>query len=199
MLRRQLEHIIRAAGDVGNIKSLFIMGSQAILGEHPELDSSVMTSNVKVNYKLKEQYQRVILVSQEADILVPENYRVAEAIEGSIGEDSYFHHEHGYYAQAIDETTCKLPEGWRSRVIDVCNGNTNGIIGHCLETHDLVISKLVANRPKDIEYFQAVCQLNLVKKDELLNRLDMTPEISENEKERIAHVIHRELKNESPN
>jgi hypothetical protein len=99
------------------------MGSQAILGQHPELDSVEMTTNVNVDFALAERPQRILLVSDEADILVPGDYRKAEIIEGCIGEDSLFHQQHGFFAQAVDETTCKLPEGWKERVIPVCNAN----------------------------------------------------------------------------
>ena len=53
-----------------------------------------------------------------------------------------------YYAQGVDHTTSKLPEGWEDRLTEICNRNTNGISGLCLEIHDLIISKLYAGRKK---------------------------------------------------
>ncbi|MBI4025754.1 MAG: hypothetical protein HY360_12290 [Verrucomicrobia bacterium] len=38
---------------------------------------------------------------------------------------------------------------------EVCNENTNGAIGWRLDPHDVAVSKLVANRPKDIEFVEA--------------------------------------------
>ncbi len=196
MKRKNLEHIIRAAGACASLDSLYIMGSQAILGEHPELDSVGMLGSQNYNFKLKEITESILLVSEEADVLVPEDYRKAEMIEGAIGENSLFHENFGYYAQAIDETTCKLPDGWRKRLIPICNEGTNGVTGYCLETHDIIISKLVAGREKDIRYFQAACSLKILSKDKLLSRLDSTQNISDNDRERVRAVIQREITNE---
>ena len=124
-----MEHIIRASCDCANLDSIVIMGSQAILGQHPELDGIEMTSNININFAMVECPQQILLVSDEADILVPDDYRKAELIEGCIGEDSLFHHQHGCYAQAIDETTCKLPEGWKNRLVPVCNVRTSNKTG----------------------------------------------------------------------
>jgi hypothetical protein len=180
MKRANLEHIIRAAGSIAAVKEIFILGSQAILAEHPEIEGMPDNS--------------VMIRSQEADILIPDDYAKTETIEGAIGEDSPFHETYGFYAQAIDETTCKLPTGWRDRLVKICNKNTGGVAGYCLETHDLMISKLYANREKDREYFKTACKLKIVTKDTLLKRLDMTTNISDNDRERIKSVINRELK-----
>lgn len=196
MKRNNLEHIIRASCNCAGLDSIFIMGSQAILGQHPELDSVDMTTNVNVDFTLAERPQRILLVSDEADILVPEDYRKAEIIEGCIGEDSLFHQQHGFYAQAVDESTCKLPEGWKNRVIPVCNANTSNKTGFCLDTHDLIISKLIAGRPKDYLYFQAACKLCLVERELLIERLDNTLDIPDTERTRIKSVIIREFGHE---
>ena len=179
MRRKDLEHIIRAAGDIAKVDEIYILGSQAILAEHPEIEG--MSDNSS------------IIMSQEADILIPNDYRTAETIEGILGEYSVFHETHGFYAQAIDETTCKLPDGWQTRLIKVKNANTNNITGLCLETHDIIISKLIANREKDRNYFKTACKQKLVDKATLMMRLDMTQNISDNERDRIKSVINREL------
>lgn len=196
MNRKNLEHIIRASGVCAKIDGLYIMGSQAILGEHPELDSAGMLKSQNYNFKLTERPESILLVSEEADILVPDDYEKAEIIEGSIGENSLFHERFGYYAQAIDETTCKLPDGWRDRVIPICNEGTCGVTGYCLETHDIIISKLIAGREKDINYFQAACSLGILNKYKLLERLDNTQGIADNVKERVRAIINREMNNE---
>ncbi len=193
MNRLNLEHIIRAAGDIANVKEIYILGSQAILGEHPELDDRNFPEdshavNIAVNYSARCH----LVMSREADILIPNHYELAETIEGAIGEDSQFHEQHGYYAQAIDESTCLLPDHWEERLVKICNPNTNLVAGYCLEKHDLFVSKLYANREKDIEYFRAACSLKLVNKDTLLKRLDTTSRLADNEKERIKTVIYRE-------
>ena len=55
--------------------------------------------------------------------------------------------------------------------MEICNRNTNGISGLCLEIHDLIVSKLYAAREKDIDFFHAAVSLRLVSKDPLLKRL----------------------------
>ncbi len=65
--------------------------------------------------------------------MVPESEDKAEVIEAVIGELSSFHDTFGYYAQGVDHTTSKLPEGWENRLIEICNSNTKGISGLCLE------------------------------------------------------------------
>jgi hypothetical protein len=46
--------------------------------------------------------------------------------------------------------TARLPEGWRDRLVPIRNANTGGGTGLCLEIHDLVVSKLMAAREKDL-------------------------------------------------
>lgn len=44
MTRTQLEHIIRAAATIADDDELVIVGSQAILGEHPDAPAEVLVS-----------------------------------------------------------------------------------------------------------------------------------------------------------
>ena len=48
-------------------------------------------------------------------------------------------------------------------------------VGLCLEIHDLVISKYVAGREKDMEFARAVISHGLVAQDTLQSRLEATP------------------------
>lgn len=153
MNRSQLEHIIRASGEIAGMQDVIILGSQAILGQFPEL---------------REQ---ILLRSMEADVLIPDAEEKADLIDGAIGELSPFHDTYGYYAQGVDRTTAILPAGWEKRLILVCNANTNYIRGHCVEIHDLLLAKLSAGRQKDIEFFQAAVALKLVNQTTLLERL----------------------------
>ncbi len=133
----------------------------------------------------------VVPVTGNAFIAVP----LFKSAKVGIGELSPFHHTYGYYAQGVDSTTAMLPAGWRKRLILVCNENTNNIRGHCVEIHDLIISKLYAGRQKDIEFFHAAIQLRIITKEILLERLDMTP-ISDVHKERIQHYVKGGFHNE---
>jgi hypothetical protein len=116
--RQQLEHIIRAAAANADTREIVVIGSQAILGAHPDAPDE-------------------LLASMEADVFPKDCPADAILIDGAIGERSIFHETFGYYAHGVDETTAVLPEGWRGRLVRVENENTCGAIGWCLEPHDL--------------------------------------------------------------
>jgi len=181
MNRNELEHIIRAAAAVADVKEILIFGSQAILAQFPELPNNINDFEKNTN---------IIFKSIEADIIIPNSIEKTEMVEGAIGELSLFHNTFGYYAQGIDITTSTLPENWQQRLVKICNNNTNGIAGLCLEIHDLIISKLVAGRKKDIDFFQAAINLKLLDKQTLLQRLNITP-IQNEQKNFIKKLINK--------
>ena len=96
-------------------------------------------------------------------------------IDGSIGEGSPFHETFGYYAQGVGEETATLPAGWKERLVGISNPNTRGATGWCLEPHDLVVSKLVAGREKDLLFAAEAVRHGLVSPDVLAARLRVTP------------------------
>lgn len=191
MNRNELEHIIRAAGQIANVKSLIIMGSQSVLGQFPFLAESLPESDHS-QISFINQKRQILCRSAEADIMIPESENTADLIEAVIGELSSFHNIYGYYAQGVDHTTSTLPEGWETRLTEIRNKNTNGISGLCLEIHDLIISKLYAGRKKDKEFFQAAVSLRLISEKILSERLDKT-QISEERREVIRSRIGKEF------
>ena len=155
MKRSELEHIIRASGEIANDNEIVVIGSQAILGQFP-------------NAPVK------LLVSMEADIYPKNNPTKADMVDGAIGEGSSFHELNGYYAQGVGKKTAVLPADWESRLVAVNNENTNGVTGHCLEVHDLAISKIIAMRPKDLEFVQELVRQDMIEKKTMLRRLKQT-------------------------
>ena len=125
MKRTDLEHIIRAAGDITGERELVIIGSQAILGQFPNAPEA-------------------LLGSREADVYFPGRPELAQKVEGAIGELSRFDDTHGFYAGSADDRTPTLPQEWRTRLIPIVNANTNGITGWCLEVHDIAVAKYAA-------------------------------------------------------
>jgi len=184
-----LEHIIRAAGGIAGVKKLIILGSQSVLGQFPALAESFPESDHS-EISFISRKRQTLCRSMEADIMVPGSEEKAELIEAAIGELSSFHDTFGYYAQGVDHTTSKLPGGWESRLTEICNRNTNGISGLCLEIHDLIISKLYAARKKDTEFFQAAVSLRLISEKELYERLDKT-RMSAKKREMIRKYIEK--------
>jgi len=67
-----------------------------------------------------------------------------------------------------------LPKDWRSRLVAIINENTNGVTGLCLEVHDLAVSKIIAQRPKDVEFFQELVRHDMIQKRTVLRRLAQT-------------------------
>ncbi|MFW5740393.1 MAG: DUF6036 family nucleotidyltransferase [Myxococcota bacterium] len=156
MRRAQLEHVIRAAATIADDDEIVIVGSQSILGQFPDAPDELCVSN-------------------EADIY-PKNHRGRwELIDGTIGELSPFHDTFGYYAQGVREGTAVLPNGWEERLIPIRTPGTRGATGYCLEVHDLVVSKYVANRDKDRRFVKAAIRHGMVDRGTLAARLARTP------------------------
>lgn len=172
MRRDQLEHLIRAAGQVLEVDEVIVIGSQAILAS--------------VSSGLPVEATRSI----EADILPLDDPDEAKAdlIDGLLGEASMFQQTHGIYAQGVGQHTARLPMGWQERLIPLSNENTAGITGWCLDPHDLCASKLLAGRPKDSEFCRAVLATGIVDPAMLTERLELT-DASDRELERAASFI----------
>jgi hypothetical protein len=111
----------------------------------------------------------------EADIFSMRDANDANLIEGSIGEESPFHRTFGYYAHGVGEETAVLPAHWKERLVPLASPFTGGAVGFCLEVHDLAVSKLVAGRPKDIQFIADLLRHGLVNPDTLRQRLSQTP------------------------
>ena len=109
--------------------------------------------------------------------------RKADLIDGAIGEASMFHATFGYYAQGVEAVTAVLPEGWENRLVRFQTEGTRDVIAWCLEPHDLWISKMIAGRPKDLEFGQALVERGIVDPAELVKRLEgvdiQDPSVSE--------------------
>ncbi|MFN0250736.1 MAG: DUF6036 family nucleotidyltransferase [Kofleriaceae bacterium] len=169
MNRSQLEHVIRASAAISGDDEIIVVGSQSILGKFPSAPPELCKST-------------------EADVYPKNKPEMADLIDGSIGELSPFHDTFGYYAQGVGPETAIVPAGWESRLIAVTNANTRGAVGWCLEPHDLVLSKYVANREKDREFAIAALRHSLVDPDELLRRVEDLP-VGEVQRARIRELI----------
>jgi len=171
--RRDLEHLIRAAGDIADDHEIVVIGSQAILGSWPDAPED-------------------LLASVEADLFPKNHPERSDLIDGTIGEASPFHATFGYYGQGVDRATATLPSGWESRLVAVRNDNTRGVTGWCLEPHDLLISKYVAGREKDRVFTAAAARTGRLSEATLLERLAET-DLSDEHRRRIAATIRRDF------
>lgn len=169
MTRKQLEHVIRASGAIAEVDRLVIIGSQALLGSHPEAPEELLTS-------------------MEADVYPPGKIERADLIDGSIGEDSFFHETFGYYAHGIGPETAILPKNWQSRAVSIKNQNTNNIEGLCPAPKDLAVSKLLAGREKDIEFVKGMIRYNLISLDDILALKD---ELDEKNRKILEKILNK--------
>ncbi|MGH8475303.1 MAG: DUF6036 family nucleotidyltransferase [Methylococcales bacterium] len=152
MKRSELEHLIRAAGAVANEDRLVIIGSQAILGQFPNAAG-------------------LLCQSMEADMIPIDHPEKWNLIDGVLGQGSPFHETFGYYADGVDESTAILPQGWQQRLVPLVNENTRGVLGLCLEVHDLLITKYCAGREKDLAFTATAVASGMVEKEHLLDLL----------------------------
>jgi hypothetical protein len=164
MKKHQLDHILRAAGNVTGQKQFVVVGSQALHGKYPDLADE-------------------IAMSAEADLFAPRQPDATELLN-EIGVDSPFHVTYGFYADPIDEGTAVLPKGWRGRLVNLPAGDTGRVRGLCLEPHDLAISKYVTARDKDRIFTREPARRGLVDRQKLLALVEQTPTSAE-VKERI--------------
>ena len=166
MTRLELEHLIRASGAI---------------------------TRRQYGVALLAHGMTMLLASMEADLYPKNKPQLADLVDGSIGEGSHFHAEFGYYAQGVGPETATLPKGWQDRLIGIKNENTNGVLGLCLEVHDLAISKYVAGRPKDRLFAIELIRQKMVQHQTLLERL-CTTEMPDARRIRIRSVIEVDFK-----
>ena len=173
MKKRQVDHILRAAGRITGEKQFVIIGSQALHGKYPDLADEICRS-------------------AEVDLIAKRMPSKTEWLN-AIGADSPFHESFGYYADPVDEETAVLPRGWRGRLVNLSEGDTEGVRGLCLEPHDLAISKYFARREKDLIFTRELARRDLVKKKRLLALLDDTP-VAEEIRDRMRADIEADFR-----
>lgn len=173
MKKLELDHVLRAAGEITGEKQFIIIGSQSLHAKYPDIPDE-------------------IFASAEVD-LIAKNRPEKTASLDFIGVYSRFHETHGYYADPVDESTATLPKGWKARLVNLPPGDTNGVSGLCLDPHDLAIAKYVARREKDIVFTRELAVRGMVEKPQLLALLTKTP-IDAGSRERIRGFIESDFR-----
>ena len=172
MKKRDVDHVLRAAGRITGETQFVIVGSQALHGKYPDLPD-------------------MICISAKVD-LIARNLPSRTEWLSAIGPDSPFHEEFGFYADPFDETTAILPRGWRGRLVNLPEGDTGGVRALCLEPHDLAIAKYAARRAKDLVFTRELAKRKLLDRDRLLALVDKTP-VTDEVKRRIRADIARDF------
>lgn len=171
MTREELEHIIRASGNITQQYEFVILGSQSILGAIPNPPE-------------------FFTMSAEADIYPLDAPELADQIDGAIGEGSEFHDANGYYAQGVGPETATLPDGWLDRVHRIQNANTDLRVGLCLSVVDLFMSKAWAGRDKDREFCIGLLRHAFVKLEDALAMVHRMP-LDESQHRTLTRRIKR--------
>lgn len=92
MNRSELEHLLRASSGHTGERDVIIIGSQAVLGKHPDAP-------------------RELRQSMELDICPRFRPELSEKIEGSIGRYSQFNDTFGYFADGGESRHRSPPRG----------------------------------------------------------------------------------------
>lgn len=147
MTREQLAHILRAASTIAEDSTVFVVGSQSILGSYSD-----------------EELPDAAIGSIEADIYFSPDPDEAKTtrVDITIGEETHFHQAFSIYAQGVSEETSDLPRGWQGRRVEWTSPECNGATAICLEPHDLAAAKLAAGREKDHEFVSALIDQGLI-------------------------------------
>ena len=168
MKKREVDHVLRAAGRITHEKQFIIVGSQVLHGKYPDLADDIERS-------------------AEVDLFAKNHPERTDSLN-SIGVYSPFHEEYGYYADPVDERTATLPKGWRGRLVNLPPGDTDGVLGLCLDPHDLAIAKYVAARTKDLQFNRQLIARGLLDREKLEQLLLQTP-IDDQTRSRVAATI----------
>jgi len=157
--REDFEHVIRAAARIVD-DELVVIGSQAIHAEVPSPPEA-------------------LLMSRELDVYPRSAPDRAIEIDGAIGDGSMFDRTFGYYAHAVGPETPAAPAGWEQRLVRVALPATNAwpaAVAWCMSLHDLVLSKLAAGRPHDLEFVREAIRSGLVDREQLALGLELMPD-----------------------
>lgn len=173
MRRSQLEHILRAAAAITDESVFVVVGSQAILVQFPNPPAELLLSN-------------------ELDIYAEGKPELSDLIDGTLGHESMFHRTFGVYADGVGPETAYLPKGWRERARILKTASTGGATGIAPEIHDLLASKLVAGREKDLSWVGAAFRHKIadpMKLVPLIDQIGAQKVLVERAKERLMSMV----------
>src|SRR5258708_25307771 len=121
MKKREVDHVLRAAGRITGEKQFIIIGSQSLHGKYPDLPDDLVKSF-------------------EVDLIALKKADRTEWLEG-IGGYSPFHESFGYYADPVDNKTATLPKGWKGRLVALPPWGTPRLPAPFLAPPDLAIAQ----------------------------------------------------------
>ncbi len=147
-------------------------------------------------HAVTDQIPEIARRSIECDLLYAGGQADVRAlINRELGILTDYQHESGIYADAVGLATIILPIGWEERLVPLANGSGE-LVAHCVEIHDVGVSKLVAGRRKDFEFITALFLSDLMQTETFLERVELVASKVENDviRDRLA-VLEKELAN----
>lgn len=136
-------HTIKAASAVSQCKTFLVIGSQAILGH---------CQDQELEFSFNE--------SSEIDLVpVPDNALLSDLIDGTLGENSPFHYNFGYYVHGVGMKTAVFPDGWEQRLKNLeLNFENESIMVYFPSPEDIALAKYAAGREKDRRFIKKMVQ-----------------------------------------
>lgn len=129
--------------------TVVVVGSQAVLLTWPDAPAPMRLSPEIDAYPANYRQWEAANPGSEA----------SEEVNALFGYGSHFHEEFGFFIDGVDESTARLPQGWRERcrVLEIEDrGVTIKAIAPRME--DLIVAKLHGLREKDRAYIHACHQ-----------------------------------------
>ncbi|MET3528049.1 DUF6036 family nucleotidyltransferase [Phenylobacterium koreense] len=176
MKRQDLDHILRAAGDLTGHTEFVLVGSNAIFAWHDKVPSPMMLSREADLYA--------------ADVSDEEAEEIADRLE-DIGQLSNFDDTHGYYVDGVGPQTAVLPPEWRARSKKYRSNATNGVTAIVPHPQDIAASKLYAGREKDHDWVSAALQAGFVDAASLAEVIRNWGELAEDRRQHMLQAIVR--------
>lgn len=141
-----LDRAVRAIGYHFGTDTVFVIGSQAVLLDHPDAPAVMRTSGEIGAYPGN---------AADWEAARPDSL-ASEEINALFGEGSRFHETHGFYIDGVDEHTAKFPPDWRDRaIIRTIRDGARKIRVIAPGLYDLIVSKLHRLDPKDKDFIRA--------------------------------------------
>ena len=178
MNKEQAYHVCRAAAAIANVDSVFVYGSNATVFWLDEI-------GLKDTREILKEY-----TSRKLDVSVSdESEKLNLIVDGAIGEMSTFDSTFGVYAHANpSQKLFKAPKSWVSRLKtekEPISGITI-VVPHPL---DLVFSKMVACREKDLVFCERVLKAFNLKIEDLEKIAGEYVEENPEEKEVVVKAL----------
>ncbi|MGH9947027.1 MAG: DUF6036 family nucleotidyltransferase [Pyrinomonadaceae bacterium] len=119
--------------------------------------------------------------SVECDFMLSSsNFSKRPMIDLTLGIQSPYRVENGFFADALGLASVVLPDGWRDRLVPYHDDSGN-VIALCADKHDVAVSKFIAGRDKDLEFLASALASGLIEIKQLLERLEPASDKVEND------------------